>query len=121
MFRWQVRIRRFRIGSQEQIRPHRVVAQSYQGRPVEPEVVQGVMTFVLLFGAMTALATVLLTSTGVDLVTAFSGAATAITNTGPALVDIACTARTFPPLPSAPMWIRSLATLFGRPDTMRGP
>src|SRR3546814_10019879 len=64
IFRWQVLIRRFRIGIQEQIRPHRVVAQSYQGRPVEPEVVQGVMTFVLLFGAMTALATVLLTATG---------------------------------------------------------
>src|SRR3546814_2294986 len=107
-------IRRFRIGIQEQIRPHRVVAQSYQGRPVEPEVVQGVMTFVLLFGAMTALATVLLTATGVDLVTAFSGAATAITNTGPALGDIAGPAGTFAPLPDAAKWILSLAMLLGR-------
>src|SRR3546814_11866529 len=61
IFRWQVLIRRFRIGIQEQIRPPRVVAQSYQGRPAEPEVVPGGMDFVLAFGALTARAAVTLT------------------------------------------------------------
>src|SRR3546814_7859084 len=77
-------------------------------------ILQVLMTCVLLCGVMTALATVLLTATGVDLVTAFSGAATAITNTGPSRGDIAGPAGTFAPLPDAAKWILSLAMLLGR-------
>ncbi|MEQ8396305.1 TrkH family potassium uptake protein [Thalassobaculum sp.] len=114
IFRWQVLIRRFRITTQELIRPHRVVAQVYQGRPVGPEVVQGVMGFVLLVGGVTALVTVALAATGLDLVTAFSTAATAVTNVGPALGTIAGPAGTFAPLPDTAKWILSFAMLLGR-------
>ena len=114
IFRWQVLIRRFRITVQELIRPHRVVSQVYQGRTVGPEVVQGVMGFVLLMGGTTAVATVALAATGLDLVTAFSSAATAITNVGPALGTIAGPAGTFEPLPDTAKWILSVAMLLGR-------
>jgi len=114
IFRWQVLIRRFRITVQELIRPHRVVAQVYQGRAVGPEVVQSVTGFVLLLGGTTALTTLALSATGVDLVTAFSGAATAITNVGPALGEIAGPAGSFAPLPDAAKWILSVAMLLGR-------
>jgi len=114
IFRWQVLLRRFRIIVQEMIRPHRVIAQVYQGRPVGPEVVQGVGAFILLLGGVTSLTTVALTATGVDLVTAFSGAATAITNVGPALGGIAGPSGTFAPLPDAAKWILSFAMLLGR-------
>jgi len=114
IFRWQVLIRRFRINVQELIRPHRVIAQAYQGRPVGPEVVHGVTVYVLLFGGVTALVTVLLTACGVDLVTAFSSAATAVANVGPALGDIAGPAGTFAPLPESAKWILSVAMLLGR-------
>jgi trk system potassium uptake protein TrkH len=114
IFRWQLLFSRFRIIVQEMIRPHRVVAQVYQGRPVSPEVVQGVTAFILLLGGVTSLTTVALTATGVDLVTAFSSAATAITNVGPALGDIAGPAGTFAPLPDAAKWILSFAMLLGR-------
>ena len=107
-------IRRFRITVQELIRPHRVVAQVYQGRAVGPEVVQSVTGFVLLLGGTTALTTLALSATGVDLVTAFSGAATAITNVGPALGTIAGPAGNFAPLPDAAKWILSVAMLLGR-------
>jgi len=114
IFRWQILIRRFRIIVQEMIRPHRVIAQVYQSRPVSPEVVQGVTAFILLLGGVTSLTTVALTATGVDLVTAFSSAATAITNTGPALGGIAGPSGTFAPLPDAAKWILSFAMLLGR-------
>jgi trk system potassium uptake protein len=114
IFRWQVLIQRFRIIAQELIRPHRVVAQVYQNRAVSPEVVQGVMAFVLLTGAVTSLTTMALTATGLDLVTAFSSAATAITNVGPALGPIAGPAGTFAPLPDTAKWILSFAMLLGR-------
>ncbi len=114
IFRWQVLFRRFRITVQELIRPHRVVAQVYQGRAVGPEVVQSVTGFMLLLGGTTALTTLALAATGVDLVTAFSGAATAITNVGPALGPIAGPAGTFATLPDAAKWILSVAMLLGR-------
>jgi len=114
IFRWQILIRRFRITTQEQIRPHRVVAQVYQGRPVGPEVVQGVMVLVLLVGGVTALTTVLLAATGLDLVTAFSAAASTVTNVGPALGTIAGPAGNFGPLPDAAKWILAFAMLLGR-------
>src|SRR3546814_3450752 len=99
IFRWQVLAGRFRIVTQELIHPHRVVAQVYQGRPVGSEVVQSVMAFVLLVGAVTALTTLALAATGVDLVTDVSSAATSVANVGPALGGVAGPAGTFAPLP----------------------
>src|SRR3546814_20939573 len=63
IFRWQVMIRRFRIGIQEQIRPHRVVAQSYQGRPGEPAARTGEVTFGAAHGDGTAIAAVVSAAT----------------------------------------------------------
>jgi trk system potassium uptake protein TrkH len=114
IFRWQVLLRRFRISLQEMMMPHRVIAHTYQGRPVEPEVVQGVMGFMLLVGALTTLTTIALAATGLDIVTAFSSAATAISNVGPALGDIAGPSGTFAPMPDASKWILSFAMLLGR-------
>jgi trk system potassium uptake protein TrkH len=52
--------------------------------------------------------------TGLDFLTAVSGAATSIANVGPGLGDIIGPTGTFEPLPDAAKWLLSAGMLLGR-------
>ncbi len=68
--------------------PHRIARIHYEGRPVEDDVISGVIAFFVLFVlTFSALATTL-TLLGLDVVTATSGALTALANVGPGIGDI---------------------------------
>jgi Trk-type K+ transport system membrane component len=64
------------------IHPHSVVPVKFGGQKALPAVLDAVMGFFFLYMASTALMTVLLSATGVDLETAFSAVAACITNSG---------------------------------------
>ncbi len=57
---------------------------------------------------------VVLGALGLDLVTAISGAATALANVGPGLGEIIGPAGTFAPLPAAAKWLLAFGMLLGR-------
>jgi trk system potassium uptake protein len=56
----------------------------------------------------------MLAATGLDLVTATSGALTALTNVGPGLGDTIGPAGNFSTIPDAAKWIMTAAMLLGR-------
>jgi trk system potassium uptake protein len=58
--------------------------------------------------------TVILGAFGLDLVTALSGAATALANVGPGLGPIIGPAGNFAPLPDSAKWVLTAAMLLGR-------
>lgn len=70
------------------IHPHAQVPVKFGGQRAQPAVLDAVMGFFFLYMASTALMTVLLAATGVDLVTAFSAVAACITNLGPGLGEV---------------------------------
>jgi trk system potassium uptake protein TrkH len=72
------------------------------------------MNFVFVFVLVFALLALSLSALGLDFVTSVSGAATALSNVGPALGDIIGPAGTFMPLPDAAKWLLSLGMLLGR-------
>ena len=83
-------------------------------KPIPDSVATSVMSFFFLFATCFALLAVGLGLTGLDFITAVSGAASAIANVGPGLGDIIGPAGTFATLPDSSKLLLSLGMLLGR-------
>lgn len=96
------------------ISPHRVVTLLYNGRRLPEDVPFSVVAFFAVYLATIGLFTLVLCAMGLDLVTALSSAATAVSNVGPGLGEVVGPAGTFATLPSGAKWVLSFAMLLGR-------
>jgi trk system potassium uptake protein TrkH len=94
--------------------PSSVQTVRYGDRPVDDDMQRAVVLFISSFFVLWAIATVLLSATGLDLITAMTGALTALTNVGPGLGDYIGPSGNFAPLPDVAKWILSLAMMLGR-------
>ena len=90
----------------------------YDGRPVSDDVLSSVMSFFTLFLATLGAVTVGLGATGVDMLTAVSGAAAALANIGPGLGERIGPAGSFAGLTDAAKWLLSAAMLVGRLEVL---
>ena len=86
----------------------------FNRRPVPESVADSVMSFFFLFVLSYALLALALTFVGLDLITALSGAATALANVGPGLGEIIGPAGNFGALPDPAKWLLSAGMLLGR-------
>ena len=100
--------------------PHGVFEPRYDNRPVDEEVISSVMAFFVLFFVTLGVTAVLLGLTGLDTVTAVSGAAAALGNIGPGLGDLIGPAGNYANLGQndAAKWILAAAMLVGRLELM---
>ena len=73
-----------------------------------------VVAFCTLFLITFAVVAGLLGLLGLDLLTAVSGAATALANVGPGVGDVIGPSGNFAPLPTAAKWVLAFAMLLGR-------
>lgn len=118
VFRYQllfasVRAQLFKIRS-----PNGVFVPRYEGRPVSEDVLSSVMSFFVFFLVSMGMLSVGLSLTGLDNITAISGAATALANIGPGLGPIIGPAGNFAPLNDAAKWLLVVAMLVGRLELM---
>ena len=96
------------------LQPHGVFIPTYNRQPITDEIAGSVMGFFFLFVASFAVLAGVLGITGLDFVTAISGAATAIANVGPGLGSTIGPAGNFASLPDAAKWALSAGMLLGR-------
>jgi trk system potassium uptake protein TrkH len=94
--------------------PHGVFVPRYGGRPVGEDVLSSVMAFFVMFVVSLGVLSVALAMTGLDTVTALSGAATALANVGPGLGDIIGPSGNFASLNDTAKWLLTAAMLVGR-------
>ncbi len=94
--------------------PSRAQVLIYEGRAVPADVPYSVLAFIAGYLGTVAIATVILTALGLDLVTSLSATATAIGNVGPGLGPIVGPAGYFGTLPDAAKWVLSITMLLGR-------
>ena len=87
------------------------------GQPVENNVVFSVLAFVFVYVSCIILMTLLLTASGLDVVTAFSAVVACINNTGPGLNQVG-PATTFEVLNDFQTWVLSFVMLLGRLELM---
>jgi trk system potassium uptake protein len=114
IFRFQVLFGVGRSQLRRALLPSGVFVAKYNRKPISEAVLQSVLGFVTLFGLSWAATVAALGLCGLDLVTALTGAATALANVGPGLGEIIGPAGNFAPLPDAAKWILSFAMLLGR-------
>lgn len=94
--------------------PNRVVTLSYNGRRVPDDVPFSVVAFLAAYMASVGVFTVALAAMGLDLVTAVSSSATALSNVGPGLGNVVGPAGTFTTMPAAAKWVLAFAMMLGR-------
>jgi len=94
--------------------PSGVFKARYAGRSIEVEVFSSVVSFFVMFIATLFLVAIALSLTGLDTVTAISGASAALANIGPGLGDIIGPAGSYAPLNDTAKWILALTMLLGR-------
>lgn len=96
------------------ISPSRIVTLTYNRRRLPDDVPFSVIAFLAIYMGTIGIFTVLMTAMGLDIVTAASAAATAVSNVGPGLGDIVGPAGNFSTLPTGAKWLMSAAMLLGR-------
>jgi trk system potassium uptake protein TrkH len=98
--------------------PNGVFEPRYEGRPVGEDVISSVMAFFVLFFVTLGVVAILLALTGLDFITAISGAVAALANIGPGLGPKIGPAGNFAGLNDTAKWILSAAMLIGRLELM---
>lgn len=94
--------------------PNGIFVKRFNGRVLPDSVSAAVFSFLFLYIASFAVLAALLSITGVDNITALSGAATAISNVGPGLGQIIGPAGTFTEVNDVAKWLLAIGMLVGR-------
>ncbi len=118
IFRYQLLFASVRARVRAIHTPHGVFTPRYAGRPVGEDILSSVMAFFVMFVVSLGLLSVALSLTGLDTVTAVSGAATALANVGPGLGDTIGPAGNFASLNDTAKWLLAIAMLVGRLEVL---
>jgi trk system potassium uptake protein len=114
IFRFQVLFQGLRQKLRLMFHPHGVFLETYNGRPLSPDVISAVTTFFFMYIGTFAVVGLVLGLLGLNTLDAITGAATAISNVGPALGENIGPAGNFAGLPDSAKWVLSAAMLLGR-------
>lgn len=114
IFRFQILYETARVQIKRLLQPHGVFIPYFNHRPIQAGVPEAVMGFFFLYLLSSAFLTMALGLMGLDLVTALTGAVTAISNVGPGLGATIGPAGNFAPLPDAAKWLLAFGMLLGR-------
>jgi trk system potassium uptake protein TrkH len=94
--------------------PSRLVSIKYEGKRVDEDVMSGVISFFVFYFFTLTVMSIILTLLGLDMVTAISGALTAVANVGPGLGPIIGPAGNFASLSDSVKLVLVLGMLLGR-------
>ena len=96
------------------IYPKGIFILKYNQSPVDNKFIASIISFIYMYFVIFFMITALLSLTGLDFITAISGAATSISNVGPGLGSIIGPNGNFSSLPDISKWILSLGMILGR-------
>jgi trk system potassium uptake protein TrkH len=114
IFRFQVLSAVMATQLKQLIHPNGVFRPRYNGKPIPVGVPTSVMSFFFLYALSFSFLTIALSFTGLDFLTAMSGAATSISNVGPGLGEMIGPSGTFAPLPDSAKWLLCVGMILGR-------
>lgn len=114
IFRYQVAFEALRAYLFKMPQQNAVAPMRYGGKPLPEQVVYSVLGYFFLFFMTFACVAIVLSIMGLDPITAWSGAGSAVANVGPGLGDIIGPAGTYQDLPGGAKWVLMLAMIVGR-------
>ena len=118
VFRYQLLFASIKSQIRQIHSPHGIFTPRYDGKTVTQDVLNSVMAFFVAFILSLGVFSVLLGLTGLDFITAVSGAATALANVGPGLGPEIGPAGNFAGLNHTAKWLLSIAMFIGRLEIM---
>ena len=96
------------------IYPKGIFILKYDRNPVDNKFVASIISFIYMYLVIFFIITALLSLSGLDFITAISGAATSISNVGPGLGSIIGPNGNFSSLPDISKWILTVGMILGR-------
>ena len=96
------------------IYPKGIFVLKYNQSPVDDKFTSSIISFIYMYLVIFFTITVLLSLTGLDIITSISGAATSISNVGPGLGSTIGPNGNFSSLPDISKWILSFGMILGR-------
>jgi trk system potassium uptake protein TrkH len=113
-YRFLILYELFVNGLRRLVYPSTVQIVRYGDRPVDDDMQRAVVLFISAFFVFWAILTILLSATGLDILTAMSASLSNLTNVGPGLGDVIGPAGNYSAVPDTAKWILSFAMLLGR-------
>lgn len=114
VFRLQLSLILMRNQMMTLLHPRGVFSQRYNGRPVPDDVIGSMVAFTFFFFATIAVLALALSFMGLDFITSFTSAVTAVANIGPGLGATVGPSGNFATLPDLGKWLMSLGMILGR-------
>jgi trk system potassium uptake protein TrkH len=114
VFRYQLLVSAIHMQLRKIHSPNGVFNLRYQGRIVGMDVINSVISFFVIFFLSLGVSAMALALTGLDLLTAFSGAAAALANIGPGLGEVIGPSGNYGTLSDSAKWILAFTMLLGR-------
>ena len=96
------------------IYPKGIFVMKYDQNPIDNKFIASVISFIFMYLIIFFIMSALLSLTGLDFITAISGAATSISNVGPGLGSIIGPNGNFSTLPEISKWILTVGMILGR-------
>ena len=96
------------------ISPNSVIIVKYNNQKISDDFMKSVITFIFSFLLIFFIIALMLSLTGLDFLTAISGAASAISNVGPGLGDIIGPDGNYKDIPDISKWTLAFGMLLGR-------
>ncbi len=118
IFRYQILFASIKSQIAKTRLPHGVFQPRWDGRVIDDDVLNSVMSFFVFFIVSLGLLAVALGMTGLDFITSVSGAATALANIGPGLGDQIGPAGNFGGLNDTAKWLLAAGMFVGRLELM---
>ena len=114
IFRLQMLIIFLRNQIKKLISPNSVIVVKYNNQKITDDFIKSVITFIFSFLFIFLIIALLLSLTGLDFITAISGAASSISNVGPGLGEIIGPNGNYKDIPDVSKWVLSIGMLLGR-------
>jgi trk system potassium uptake protein TrkH len=118
VFRYQLLFASIKAQLRKIHSPNGMFTPRYDGRSIDEDVLNSVMSFFVFFIVTLGVVAVLLGLTGLDFITSLSGASAALANIGPGLGDHIGPAGNFAGLNDSAKWLLAAAMLIGRLELM---
>ena len=114
IFRFQLLFLFIRNQIKKLMYPNSVFPIKYNNQKISDDYISSIIIFIFTYLFIFVLIAMLLSLTGIDFLTAISGAATSISNVGPGLGEVIGPNGNFKSIPDVAKWILSFGMLLGR-------
>jgi trk system potassium uptake protein TrkH len=114
VFRWEVLFKLAGVHLKRLLHPHGIFVVDFNHRALPQSVLDSVLGFVAVFFLTFAIFALSLTVVGMDLISAITGSAQALSNVGPGLGPIIGPAGNYKNVPELAKWIMAFEMILGR-------